>query len=180
MDFRVEDVTREAGLAKGTFYLYFESREALTEALRERLALDAIDVIMTAAEGPWDGLWTRIIERSAEWMRSLGNVSQVFAPSRRDRPERMVMLQGIREIVAIGCAQKVLRLPETYPAQGASDADRLDVASTIVQACLVDTSALVALGKPVAATAAADGLLRQLFRQNSRGLAFDRHALIRR
>jgi AcrR family transcriptional regulator len=34
---RVEDIVREAGAAKGTFYLYFPSFEALLSALRERV-----------------------------------------------------------------------------------------------------------------------------------------------
>ncbi|QRK06235.1 TetR/AcrR family transcriptional regulator [Archangium violaceum] len=34
---RVEDITRAAGAAKGTFYLYFESVDALLLALRERV-----------------------------------------------------------------------------------------------------------------------------------------------
>lgn len=34
---RIEDIVREAGAAKGTFYLYFSSFEALLSALRERI-----------------------------------------------------------------------------------------------------------------------------------------------
>lgn len=32
----VDDITRSAGVAKGTFYLYFDSKQALVTALRER------------------------------------------------------------------------------------------------------------------------------------------------
>ena len=32
----IEDITREAGVAKGTFYLYFDSKEAILAALRDR------------------------------------------------------------------------------------------------------------------------------------------------
>jgi AcrR family transcriptional regulator len=34
---RVQDIVREAGAAKGTFYLYFPSFEAMLDALRERV-----------------------------------------------------------------------------------------------------------------------------------------------
>jgi AcrR family transcriptional regulator len=39
----IADVTRVAGVAKGTFYLYFESREQLLAALRERFMQDMLD-----------------------------------------------------------------------------------------------------------------------------------------
>lgn len=32
----IEDITHEAGVAKGTFYLYFDSKEAILAALRDR------------------------------------------------------------------------------------------------------------------------------------------------
>src|SRR5919197_457989 len=39
----VADITDEAQVAKGTFYLYFDSKEHLFAALRERFVRDAID-----------------------------------------------------------------------------------------------------------------------------------------
>ena len=39
-DVRVEDIVREAGAAKGTFYLYFPSFDALLVALRERVFVE--------------------------------------------------------------------------------------------------------------------------------------------
>lgn len=41
----VADITRAAGVAKGTFYLYFDSREQLLGALKERLAQRIVDAI---------------------------------------------------------------------------------------------------------------------------------------
>jgi AcrR family transcriptional regulator len=38
----VSDITEEAGVAKGTFYLYFDSKEHLLAALRERFVEDAM------------------------------------------------------------------------------------------------------------------------------------------
>ena len=42
-DVTVSDITEAAGVAKGTFYLYFDSKEHLFAALRERFVRDAID-----------------------------------------------------------------------------------------------------------------------------------------
>jgi AcrR family transcriptional regulator len=62
---RVEDVVREAGVAKGTFFLYFPSWDDLLEALRERIvaAFDAAHPMPTEVEGPID--WPRLVEDQA-------------------------------------------------------------------------------------------------------------------
>jgi AcrR family transcriptional regulator len=39
----VAEITGRAGLAKGTFYLYFESRDALLQALRAEVAAAAVE-----------------------------------------------------------------------------------------------------------------------------------------
>ena len=52
----VEDVTRRAGVAKGTFYLYFATKEALLLALRQRFEADLVDRIEAAVRGRRPGL----------------------------------------------------------------------------------------------------------------------------
>ncbi|MBW8812969.1 MAG: TetR/AcrR family transcriptional regulator [Caulobacterales bacterium] len=57
---RVEDVVREAGVAKGTFFLYFPTWDDLLETLRDRLVteFDTAYPLPTEVEGPidWPGL----------------------------------------------------------------------------------------------------------------------------
>lgn len=57
---RVEDVVREAGVAKGTFFHYFPSWDDLLETVRDRLVaeFDAAYPLPTEVEGPvdWPGL----------------------------------------------------------------------------------------------------------------------------
>jgi len=62
---RVEDVVREAGVAKGTFFLYFPSWDDLLEALRERIvaAFDDAHPMPTEVAGPID--WPRLVEEQA-------------------------------------------------------------------------------------------------------------------
>lgn len=62
---RVEDVVREAGVAKGTFFLYFPSWDDLLETVRERLVseFDAANPLPTEVEGPID--WPALIEAQA-------------------------------------------------------------------------------------------------------------------
>ena len=55
----VEDVTAAAGVAKGTFYLYFRSKDALGAALRERFALEMLQAAEEMLAGleadDWEG-----------------------------------------------------------------------------------------------------------------------------
>lgn len=62
---RVEDVVREAGVAKGTFFLYFPTWDDLLEAIRDRLvsAFDAAYPLPTEVDGPID--WPALVEAQA-------------------------------------------------------------------------------------------------------------------
>ncbi|HEY9218071.1 MAG TPA: helix-turn-helix domain-containing protein, partial [Phenylobacterium sp.] len=63
---RVEDVVREAGVAKGTFFLYFPTWDDLLEAIRSRLVFefDASYPLPTEVEAPVD--WPGLVEWQAE------------------------------------------------------------------------------------------------------------------
>ncbi|MGH6908730.1 MAG: TetR/AcrR family transcriptional regulator [Phenylobacterium sp.] len=62
---RVEDVVREAGVAKGTFFLYFPTWDDLLEAIRGRLvsAFDESNPLPTEIDGPVD--WPSLVETQA-------------------------------------------------------------------------------------------------------------------
>lgn len=62
---RVEDVVREAGVAKGTFFLYFPSWDDLLETVRDRLVaeFDAAYPLPTEVDGPVD--WLAVIDAQA-------------------------------------------------------------------------------------------------------------------
>ncbi len=49
---RIDDVAREAGIAKGSVYLYFDGREQLLHAAFEDLAARSAHVLRDAADGP--------------------------------------------------------------------------------------------------------------------------------
>lgn len=56
---RVEDVTAAAGVAKGTFYLYFRTKDELLAALRERFVARMLEMALEAAaqldpDDPWE------------------------------------------------------------------------------------------------------------------------------
>jgi AcrR family transcriptional regulator len=62
---RVEDVVREAGVAKGTFFLYFPSLDDLLETIRTRIVseFDSLNPLPTEVEGPVD--WPALVESQA-------------------------------------------------------------------------------------------------------------------
>lgn len=62
---RVEDVVREAGVAKGTFFLYFPTFDDLLETVRQRLVseFDRTHPLPTEVEGPID--WPGLVESQA-------------------------------------------------------------------------------------------------------------------
>lgn len=62
---RVEDVVREAGVAKGTFFLYFPTWDDLLETVRQRLVaeFDAAHPLPTEVVGPVD--WPAVVAGQA-------------------------------------------------------------------------------------------------------------------
>lgn len=62
---RVEDVVREAGVAKGTFFLYFPTWDDLLETLRDRLIarFDTHHPLPSEVAGPID--WPALVDRQA-------------------------------------------------------------------------------------------------------------------
>ncbi|MDZ4371678.1 MAG: TetR/AcrR family transcriptional regulator [Phenylobacterium sp.] len=62
---RVEDVAREAGIAKGTFFLYFPTWDDLLETVRTRLVgdFDRRNPLPTEVDGPVD--WPGLVEAQA-------------------------------------------------------------------------------------------------------------------
>lgn len=59
---RVEDVVREAGVAKGTFFVYFPTWDDLLETIRDRMvaALEAAYPMPTEVDGPID--WPAVLD----------------------------------------------------------------------------------------------------------------------
>jgi AcrR family transcriptional regulator len=56
---RVEDITTAASVAKGTFYLYFRTKDELIEALRDQFVRHMLELAVEAAaaldpEDPWE------------------------------------------------------------------------------------------------------------------------------
>ena len=127
----VEDVTTRAGVAKGTFYLYFKTKEELGAALRERFALD----MLRTAEGVLAGLEADDWEARAE---ALVRSVVTFSLERRELAE--LVFHGLPPAgdgdLVIASERKVLALFRDTAARGAA-AGRFDVRDPETTAALL-------------------------------------------
>ena len=88
-DTSIARITEKAGLAAGTFYLYFDSRQALFDTLLPELALDALEYISPLVHGSTDlvDLEERGLRGVLEWdvknpgLARLRSEAEVAAPS---------------------------------------------------------------------------------------------------
>jgi AcrR family transcriptional regulator len=79
----VSDVTEAAGVAKGTFYLYFDSKEALLGAVKQRFVEDLVAevgrFIEPVAREDWWALADATVERVFDYVFANRDLIQVFA-----------------------------------------------------------------------------------------------------
>lgn len=96
---RVEDVTRAAGTAKGTFYLYFSSWEEMLEAVRERILSNYVTEMKNrfVCQTPAD--WWAVFENECiEFIRfreDMGELHEaIFHGAIAERPMRSDLSTG--------------------------------------------------------------------------------------
>lgn len=65
-DTTIEDITRRAGTSKATFYLYFDSKEELLGALRERFADEVVQLGAALFERVGQSDWWSLVDLSIE------------------------------------------------------------------------------------------------------------------
>jgi AcrR family transcriptional regulator len=77
---RIDDISLAAGLAKGTVYNHFESKDALFGAvLREACRAAADNADLVPAEGPVEERLAAFVARNLEWARARPALARVFA-----------------------------------------------------------------------------------------------------
>jgi AcrR family transcriptional regulator len=81
-DATVADITKAAGVAKGTFYLYFSSKEHLLAALKERFVQEALDhaaaMFERVGKEDWWGLVDATIESSIDFALERRDTIRIF------------------------------------------------------------------------------------------------------
>ncbi len=81
---RVDQVVQAAGVAKGTFYHYFASKDAVLEALVQRFGENLFETLSTASETPGT---------ASERLRAVMVAAQAFKVSQGDVPLASFLMQ---------------------------------------------------------------------------------------
>jgi AcrR family transcriptional regulator len=166
----VDDVVNIAGLAKGSFYTYFQSREIFLDALRLALAEDIGEDAHRAAAGSWTGLFGRMMRAARDWLveneplRALFGPGYMADPARSSRePLELVLTAVLRAGVEAG----VLR-----PANAPPDTDVIQTSAQMALDVMREASARAAIMYPNdASIAAAEEFLASAFHFNARTAA---------
>ena len=120
----VNDIVERAGVGKGTFYHYFETKEDVIVALRERFSRDFTDQVAQAvASCPADDHRARF----AAWLRGtvqayIANyklhdvVFHEFRPGNRNVKDKEIVLAQLGELLAAGAAAGAWKLSDTRAA----------------------------------------------------------------
>ena len=119
----VNDVIARAGLSKGAFYHHFESKEALLDALTERLAADVVASVTDVLEDPGlDALarLNRFLAQGAQWkIERLDELMTVFSAVLK--PENATLYHRMIDATARVLTPVVGRIVEEGVAEGVFD-----------------------------------------------------------
>ena len=123
----VADIADAAGVAKGTFYLYFDSKEGLLDALRHELTATAaslLDDLGLPADGDWDGFTDRLVRRAIAFQ-----VEQYELHELVRLPHRHAVAEGadapadhlaaaLQRVIEAGVAEGRFRIADPQTASG--------------------------------------------------------------
>lgn len=94
----IGDIVETVGVAKGTFYYYFESKEAVLEAIVDELVAATLTILRTITADetlPADRKWVRVFEATNRW--KVGQKQEMVAMARvMLRPENVRLFHKVR------------------------------------------------------------------------------------
>lgn len=135
-DTSVNDVIAAAGVSKGAFYHYFDSKEALLEAFAERLAERTLAQLEPIIGDPELGA----VDRLNAFLAGSRRIKAAAAPQLRStffvlyRPENIVLFYRIHRAVAAVTAPALARIIAAGVAEGVFDTpDPLATAEMLIQ-----------------------------------------------
>lgn len=128
----LDEITRRAGVAKGTFYLYFPSKEHVVVALQQRFSerFAARTAAAVAAQDDWGTKLDALVEASLANYGAEHDLHDVLyhhsaLVDEHDRePDRTRLVDAIRDLLAAGVAA------------GAYDVADVDVSAILVYSAL--------------------------------------------
>jgi AcrR family transcriptional regulator len=132
----VNDIIREAGLSKGAFYHYFDSKAALLEALAVRMARDSMTDLQPVLDDPTldpisrlNGLFAGSRRLKIEYAPHIRNTFEVIF-----RPENIVLFHRMDQAVTAVVTPALAEILRQGDEQGVFDApDPLAFAEMLLQ-----------------------------------------------
>jgi AcrR family transcriptional regulator len=107
-DATVADITKAAGVAKGTFYLYFSSKEHLLAALKERFVHEALEhaanMFERVGKEDWWGLVDATIESSIDFALERRDSIRIFVREGLTAETQEIMAESERKLNALYAA----------------------------------------------------------------------------
>jgi AcrR family transcriptional regulator len=107
----VEEITNRAGVSKGLFYLYFESKDDLLVALQDQFSIKLADSIRaaTALAGDWPGKLDACVRAMHDSYQETHDLHEVLFHhsghvSASHRASHVLVLQAISDLLADGTA----------------------------------------------------------------------------
>lgn len=110
-----EDITKQAGVSKGLFYLYFRSKEDLLAALQERFVTAFAESVRAAAaaQSDWPARLDACVRACFEHFRAQDRLHEVLFRHPTSPPEHHPpLVDAIRSVLADGVAAGAFRLDD--------------------------------------------------------------------
>jgi AcrR family transcriptional regulator len=104
----IEQITAGASVAKGTFYLHFNSKEEVLDALRERFVKELLDGIASAvsAEDDWRGRLEAWAKASVEGYLDALPLHDVVFKQPHAEPRENILVSNLAMLLAEGNAAR--------------------------------------------------------------------------
>jgi AcrR family transcriptional regulator len=149
----VSDIVRAAGVAQGTFYLYFENKDALINALADEMVDGLIDAIEAAASLPNADAVAKMLGLRDAILALTGDESLQELAAVYHRPEN----RAVHERMVARVTPRVLPLVERIVRQGVEE--RLFIVDDVRVAALFVLGGLHQIEDGVAAPGALPGAI---------------------
>lgn len=147
----IDEIVELAGVAKGTFYHYFDSRQALLEAMGQRYTTQYLERLEQAVQACGDEDWH---QRLSAWIRTSIMVyvetwklhDIVYLPHHRDRhgQERHAILAQLEDILLSGERAGLWQLVQASVTAQLIYAGMHAVADEVIASPQADQQALIA------------------------------------
>src|ERR1043166_5989936 len=163
-DSRIEDLSREAGIGKGTLYLYFENKERLIEAVATNGFNELLGHVHRAVQGAQtrEHAIARVAQAHIAFFEENPDLMRVFHQVRGLLTFPRAGTRALRQVLANYLAALGQLLELSPPSAHTRESRGLQVAMLLFGAVSGVISLRVALGEPIPTSAGSQAMARAL------------------